>query len=98
MLEDILGLEHKAIKIEAYVDNRSVVEAIHSTRPVKNKRLRMDVAAIKESCQLHDVNRIKWVPGHSQLANSMTKQGASGFSSLKVLRSGHMIQDLYEHF
>lgn len=39
MLEDILGLEHKAIKIEAYVVNKSFIEAIHSTRLVEDKSL-----------------------------------------------------------
>ena len=97
MLADILGFECKAINIEAYVDNRSVIEAIFSTKLVEDKRLRIDIAAIKESLQLQDVNRIKWVPGHLQLANSMTKQGASGFSLLKVLQSGQMLQELYEY-
>ena len=85
------------INIEAYVDNRSVIEAIFSTKLVEDKRLRIDIAAIKESLQLQDVNRIKWVLGHLQLANSMTKQGASGFSLLKVLQSGQMLQELYEY-
>ena len=74
MLEDILGLEQN-VKSEAFVDNRSVIEAILFTRLVENKRLRIDIAAIKESVQLLEVNRIKGVPGHLQLASSMTKQG-----------------------
>ena len=49
MLEDILGLQHKIIEIEAFVDNKSVIEAILSTRLVEDKRLRIDIAAIKES-------------------------------------------------
>ena len=36
MLADILGFEYKAINIEAYVDNRSVIEAIFSTRLVED--------------------------------------------------------------
>ena len=43
MLEDIFGLEHKVIKIEAYADNRSVIEAILSTRLVEDKRLRIEI-------------------------------------------------------
>ena len=96
MLENIFGLEPRTIKIEAYVDNKSVIEAILSTRLVDDKRLRVDIAAIKELIQLHDVNRIQWVPGHLQLANPMTKQGASGFNLLKVLQSGRMFNELLE--
>ena len=96
MLENILGLEPRTIKIEAYMDNKSVIEAILSTRLVDDKRLRVDIAAIKELIQLHDDNRIQWVPGHLQLANRMTKQGASGFNLLKVLQSGRMLNELFE--
>ena len=46
MLEDILGIKSKFIQIEAFVDNKSVIEAILSTRMVEDKRLRVDVAAI----------------------------------------------------
>ena len=94
MLEDILGIKSKSIQIEAYVDNKSVIEAILSTRMVKDKRLRVDVAAIQESLKLHDINRIQWIPGHLQLANVMTKQGASGFYLLSVLRSGKMLKEI----
>ena len=79
MVEEILGLESKTIPIEAYIDNKSVIEANLSTRMVDDKRLRVDVAAIQELFKFHDNNRI---PGQLQLANPMTKQGASGFSLL----------------
>ena len=94
MLESILEVKPRTIMIEAYVDNKSIIEAILSTRLVDDKRLRVDVAAIKESLQLHDVNKIQWIPGHLQLANPMTKQGASGFNLLKVLQSGQMLNEL----
>ena len=51
MFEDILGLQNKIIEIEAFVDNKSVIEAILSTRLVEDKRLRIDISAIKESLQ-----------------------------------------------
>ena len=53
-----LGLQHKIIEIEAFVDNKSVIEAILSTRLVEDKRLRIDIAANKESLQFQDVKRI----------------------------------------
>ena len=94
MLASILGVKPRTVMIEAYVDNKSIIEAILSTRLVEDKRLRVDVASIKESLQLHDVKKIQWVPGHLQLANPMTKQGASGFNLLKVLQSGKMLDEL----
>ena len=94
MLEEILGLDFKTINIEAYVDNKSVIEAISSTRMVEDKRLRVDIATIRELLKLQDVSSIQWVPGHLQLANVLTKQGASGFHLLKVLQSGQMLSEI----
>ena len=68
MLKDILGIKSKSIQIEAYVDNKSVIEAILSTRMAEDKRLRVDMAAIQELKKLHDINRIQWIPGHLPLA------------------------------
>ena len=58
MLEDILGIKSKSIQIEAYVDNKSVIDVILSTKMVEDKRLRVDVAAIQELLKLYDINRI----------------------------------------
>ena len=94
MLEDILGFKSKSTQIEAYVDNKGVIEAILSTRMVEDKRLLGDVAAIQELLKLPDINRNQWIPGHLQLANVMTKQGAYGFHLLSVLQSGKMLNEI----
>ena len=54
MVEEILGLESKTIPIEAYIDNKSVFDAILSTRMVDDKRFRVDVAAIQELLKFHE--------------------------------------------
>ena len=41
MLENISGLEPRTIKIEAYVDNESVIEAILSARLVSEWALQL---------------------------------------------------------
>ena len=58
MVEEIIGLESKTIPIQAYIDNKSVIEAILSTRMVDDKRLRVDAAAIQELLKFHDINKI----------------------------------------
>ena len=92
MLEDILGIRFKSIQIGAYVDNKSVIEAILFARMVEDKPLWVDVAAIQELLKLHYINRIQWIPGHLQLANVMTKKGVSGFHLLSVLQSGKNVK------
>ena len=49
MLEEILGLKNfKTINIEAYVDNKIVIEAVSSTRMVEDKCLWVDIATVQE--------------------------------------------------
>ena len=43
MLENKIGIHHKTIPIIAYVDIKSVIEAVHSTKLVDDKRLRMQI-------------------------------------------------------
>ena len=79
----------KLIPIIGYVDNKSLVEALYSTKLVNDKRLRIDLGAIKEMLN-KEVEQIKWLPGSSQLANCLTKRGASGERLLTVFRTGQL--------
>ena len=47
MIDEILHLPFK-IPITAYVDNRSIIEALESTKQVDDKHLRIDIGALKE--------------------------------------------------
>ena len=78
------------LPIVAVVDNKSVVESVYSTKLVDDKRLRIDLGAIKESLRLGDVKSIQWCPGNLQLANCMTKKGASSKDLMQVLQSGRL--------
>lgn len=82
------------VPIIGYTDNKSVIQAIHSTKMVDDKRLRIDISAIKESLSEGEVEGIRWCPGASQLANCMTKRGASGFHLLPILQTGRMDLDI----
>ena len=93
MLEDILGVSAKTIPIIAYVENKSVIEAIYSTKLVDDKWLRVDITAISQSLARDEVSEIKWCPGKAHLADCMTKHGASGYSLLNVLAEGRMPED-----
>ena len=97
MIEDILSISHKTIPIIAYVDNKSLIEALYSTKLVEDKRLRVDIAAISESLARNEVSEIKWCPGKIHLANSMTKRGAAGYSLLDVLKKGRLPEDFVQH-
>ena len=93
MLESIIRIPHKTIPNIAYVDNKSVIEAVHSTKLVDDKRLRVDIAAISKSLTRTDVSEIKWCPGNIHLADCMAKRGAAGYNLLNVLKDGRLPQD-----
>lgn len=90
VLEELLGCKNNSIPIVGFVDNKSVVEALYSTKLVDDKRLRLDMAAIRQSLDNGEVHTIKWCPGEFQLANSMTKRGASGYTLLSTLQKGKL--------
>ena len=93
MHEYIIGIPHKTTPIIAYVDNKSVIEAVHSTKLVDDKPLRVDIAAISESLTRTEVSEIKWCPGNIHLADCMTKHGAAGYNLLTVLKDGRLPPD-----
>lgn len=64
-------MDSDKVPIIAFVDNTSVVEALKSTKMVDDKRLRIDIAAIKEIKNNNVL--VKWIPGKVQLANCLTK-------------------------
>ena len=37
-----------------------MIEAVFSTKLVDDKRLRVDIAAIREFIETNDINKIKW--------------------------------------
>ena len=56
MLEEVLVISNKTIKIIAYTDNKSVTEAVCSTKLLDDKRLRVDIAAISQSLVRNEVS------------------------------------------
>ena len=88
LLEELLHLKPGTIPISAIVDNRSVVEAVYSTKMIDDKRLRLDISAIKELVESKENTCLKWYPGSMQIANCMTKKGASGLELLTILQNG----------
>ena len=65
-------------------DNEDLKDAAYSTTAVEEKRLRVDIADIRESVRQR-VIKIDWVPKGYQLADVLTKQGANQDRLLNVL-------------
>ena len=60
-----------------------------STTEALWKPLGIDIGALKQKLQW-EVRYVSLIPGDKQLADSMTKQGASGAALLAIFQSGKM--------
>lgn len=65
------------IDMNIITDNKSLVQAINSVTPVDDKRLRIEIAMLQESMERKEFENIYMVPSKHNLANALTKQGAS---------------------
>ena len=88
MVEEIFNLKAGTIKLEAIVDNKSTVDAVHSTASVSDKKLRRDIVCIKQQLSRGELNSLTWRPGNEQLADAMTKRTASALELLRVFQTG----------
>ena len=79
--------EHR-IPIKCYTDNKSLSENIHSTKLISEKRLRLDLASIKESVNVGDIEVI-WVRTSKQISDCLTKAGADFRNLVEVLSGGN---------
>ena len=76
------------IPIKCYIDNNDLQQALYSKKLVSERRLRIELNAIKQLIQNGEIASVKWVRSEDQLANVLTKHGACGQSILDVFRLG----------
>lgn len=76
------------ILIKCFTDNKSLSQNIHSTKLISEKRLRLDLASIKESVSEGDVS-VTWIKTCNQISDCLTKAGADFHRLIDILRSGN---------
>ena len=74
ILKEILMCD---IKVSCLTDNKSLFDALHSTKKVDDKRLRIDIAVLLDMIKRKEVSSVSWIDTHKQLADCLTKGGAS---------------------
>ena len=90
VLSEILG--EQRIPICCYIENKSLFENIYSTKIVNKKRLRIDSASMKQMIDRGEVTHMKWIHAELQIADSLTKRGASKANLLHVQDSGYLMK------
>ena len=75
------------MEIICVTDSKSLKEHLQTSNVIEDMRLRLDMARLQEMVDLGEI-KIAWVKGKQQLADSLTKFGASAVQLLEVLGSG----------
>lgn len=82
LLEDILG---RKIKIEALIDSKTVFNVITKEGSTTERRLQIDILALRQSYDIGELHRIGWIPGPTNPADSLTKEVLNTTSPLFLL-------------
>ena len=90
MIGELLNIGSYRPTVKCFVDNKSLVETLHSTRNVDDKHLRINIAVLREMIEKRDIT-VSWVQSAKQLANALTKRGADASLLLSVIRENRAI-------
>ena len=80
------------IPITLVVDNKSLFDNLHSTKTVSERRLRIDLALLKQLVEERHLS-VKWTNSSNQLADVLTKRGVNSAIILSVIEKGTLIHD-----
>ena len=77
------------IGVHCFIDNKSLYDVLQSAKMVDDRRLRIDLAVIRDMTEKREITSISWVDTSLQLADCLTKRGAST-ASLRAAVCGEL--------
>ena len=72
------------------MDNNDLYRAIYSEKHVTERRLRIEINSFKQLIENKDIASINWIQTEKQIANVLTKNGASGQNILNSFSKGRI--------
>ena len=76
----------KTFPIHCFTDNKSLLDSVHSTKTLKEKRLKVDVCIIREMLEKNEISLINWCTSQKQLADCLTKATSSPTKLINILK------------
>ena len=70
------------IKIFCKTDNSSLYDSVHSSIQILDKRLRIEMAILREMIERKEIAETYWIPTDVQIADFLTKKGVPSFKIL----------------
>ena len=86
IVSELLFNGTKSLPIEMYTNSKSLFDAIKSKKNVLEKRLRIDIAMLREMFERKIITNIHNIS--NQLANALTKKGATTKELFDLLQKG----------
>ena len=83
LIQEIFGLSVLP-PVHCFTDNESLTRALGTSNLISDRRLRVDIARLREMVSKKEID-VFWIDGKAQLADSLTKRGASTLRLLDVL-------------
>ena len=68
------GLDNTHIPITCITDNKSLSDAVASTKIIEDKRLYIDICSLCDMLSHKEINEVKWTTFDKQLADCLTKR------------------------
>lgn len=90
VLSQLLLHEEEMLMVECLVDSHSLVESIRTTHTLTERRLLIDMSALREARDKEEID-IHWIETKRNLANPLTKKSAYSGALIEVLKSGRLI-------
>ena len=89
MLSDMIFSDGRRLKIVCYTDSHSLSDAIRTSNTTKEKRLLIDIAALREAKDKEEIE-VKWIETQKNIANPLTKKTPDSTSLMRVLNEGRI--------
>lgn len=70
ILQQIIGVQ---VPIDGFIDSKTVFNVVAKAGATLEKRLQIDVSALRESHDRNELRCLSWIPGHENYADGLTK-------------------------
>ena len=75
------------LPVHSITDSKSLFDALLSKKQILDRRLKIDICVIRDMMDRQEISKLHWVSTELQLADCLTKRGASSRKHLDVLNN-----------
>ena len=72
LLQEITG-QNTGFPIILKTDSRNLYDAVHSTKTLEDRRLKIDICSLRQKLSKGEIQAIEWISKDFQLADCLTK-------------------------